>query len=129
MEMEADIPPLQDFSQKPVLVGGDAVALYPSLDLIGTTEMVARVIMDSDVKFENIDYGYLLVYLLLILGEEGLRDSGLKEYIPRRTNWKDSKACSLAAQLNRDMKNWEVNTENMSWQEKRLLVKSCISWS
>ena len=58
----------------------------------------------------------------MVLGEEGLRDSGLYEYIPKRTKWKDSKACSLAAQLNRDMNNWKVNIDNMSWEEKRLLI-------
>ena len=60
--------PLQDYSVKPVLIGGDAVALYPSMDIIGTTEMVAKVALESNIKFQNFDFRYLVVYLYLVLG-------------------------------------------------------------
>ena len=62
------LPPLQDFTAKPVLIGGDAVALYPSLDMVGTIEMVASVIIESEVEFKNVDLKPLLVYLTLVLG-------------------------------------------------------------
>ena len=114
--------PIQDLSQKPILIGGDAVALYPSMDMVETTEMVARVALETNVEFRNIDFKYLLVYLFLVLGADGLSDSGLGEFIPKRIKWKDSKACSLAAQLNRDMGNWQVNIDNLSWQEKKCLL-------
>ena len=75
------------------------------MNIIGTTEMIARVALESDVEFRNINYSYLLVYLYMVLGEEVFRENGLEEYIPVRTNWKDSKARSLSSQINRDMKN------------------------
>ena len=117
-----DSPPIQDYSQRPVLIGGDAVALYPSMDMIGTTEMVARVALESNVKFDNINYQYLLVYLYLVLGEEVFRENGLGELIPSRSNWKESKAKSLSSRINRNMENWRTNTDNISDQEKRILV-------
>ena len=36
-------------------MGGDAIALYPSMDIIGSTELVAKVVMESKMKFENIN--------------------------------------------------------------------------
>ena len=114
--------PIQDMSQKPVLIGGDAVALYPSMDMVETTEMVARTALETSVRFRNIDFKFLLVYLFLILGADVLSESGLGEFIPKRKKWKDSKACSLAAQLNRDIDNWHVKVDNLSWQEEKLLI-------
>ena len=115
-------PPLHDFTARPVLIGGDAIALYPSMDTVGTTELVAQAVIESKIKFKNIDLKFLLIYLYLVLGEDVLIENGLKEYIPTRSKWKDTKARSLASQINRCMANWHVNTDDITWQEERMLV-------
>ena len=120
--VEDNAPPIQDFTEKPVFMGGDAVALYPSMDIVGTTELVAKAVLESKVEFRNIDLKFLLVYLYLILGEEELKINGLGDFIPKRVKWKDSRARSLSAQINRCMNNWQVNTEEISWQEERMMI-------
>ena len=118
----SDALPIQDFSEKPVLIGGDAIALYPSLDMVGTVEMIAEVIVKSKVVFKNIDLNRLLVYLTLVLGEDTLKDYGLGPLIPKRSKWVESKAKSLSCKINKELNNWIVNTENISWEEERMLV-------
>ena len=115
-------PPLQNFSAKPVLIGRDAIALYPSMDTVATTEMIAKTIIESSLEFENIDTKYLLVYLKLVLGDEILKANGLGHFIPKRTEWRDSKARSLSSKINREMKNWSVDITDISWEEERLMV-------
>ena len=121
-EKKKKMSSIQDFDDKPVLIGGDAIALYPSMDMIGTTEMVARAVAESKVEFRNINLKFLMIYLFLVLGGDVLKEYGLGDYVPKRTNWKDSKAQSLASQINRDINNWSVKTDNISWEEERMMV-------
>ena len=57
-----------------------------------------------------------------MLGEDILLENGLGAYIPKRSKWVDSKARSLSCQINRNMDNWIVQIDNVSWEEERLLV-------
>ena len=107
-------------------MGGDAIALYPSMDIIGTTEMVAKVVSESDVKFNNVNLEYLVVYLFLVLGEDELKENGLGEFVPRRAKWKDSRAKSLSSKINIEISNWSVNLDGISWEEKRILITLLI---
>ena len=69
-------PPLQDFSGRPLFLGGDAVALYPSMDILGTSEIVTQAVINSKVKFRNINRKMLVIYLYLVSGGEAFRESG-----------------------------------------------------
>ena len=111
---------------KPVLIGGDAIALYPSMDMVETAELVAKTVIESRVEFKHINLKYLLVYLKLVLGDEILKENGLGDYIPQRTNWKESKAKSLSCQINKNMDNWSISTEALMWEEERMLVALMI---
>ena len=113
---------IQDFSQTPILLGGDAVALYPSMEAEGSSEMVYEAVMDSKIAFRNINYDYLLVYLFLILGIEGLREYKLGHLVPRRKSSKECNARSLSATVNRDMGKWSIPSGDITEQEKKKLV-------
>ena len=115
-------PTLQDMTEKPILVGGDAVALYPSMDNIGTAELVSHAVEQTRVEFKNIDYGFMSIYLYLVLGREGFVENGLIEYIPKREKWIKSKAKSLAAQINRERVNWRVYTDDMDKKAERKML-------
>ena len=39
---DRSVPPIQDFDTEPVMIGGDVVALYPSMDGIATAELAAQ---------------------------------------------------------------------------------------
>ena len=122
-------PPIQDFSTNPVMIGGDAVALYPSMDELGTTELVAQAVMKSKINFRNIDLKHLLIYLFLTLGGDMLSECGLGDFIPKRVKWIKTRARSLSSKINRNMDNWSVNLSNISCQEKRMLIALCLKVS
>ena len=119
-------PPLQDKSQRPVFIGGDAVALYPSMDIVGTAEMVAQAVERTKIEFKEVDYASLSIYLFLLIGEEGFRENGLKEYTPERKVWKNSEAKSLTAKINRDINNWCVKTDNLDKSTQRKMFALMI---
>ena len=96
---------IQDFTKEPVLIGADVQALYPNLDGLCVAKIAANAVRETKVKFSGINYYFLTVYLLLVLGFEGMHRNGLGECIPRRK--KKSNARSLASLNNRDMNNWD----------------------
>ena len=124
----AIVPNIQDEEEKPVFIGGDVVALYPSMDPIGTAEMIFQAVRESDVTFDNIDYKWLMIYLYVILGEEGLKEYNLDKFIPKRKAIRVrgkltvSKARSLAAKSNRSLENWIINLEDMSEEDGKQMV-------
>ena len=87
MEQE-DKPPLQDFSDKPVMVAADVKALYPSIDKIGGAELAARAVRKSKISFKSIDFAMLSIYLFLVVGASGFRDAGLEKYTPMKNDRK-----------------------------------------
>ena len=99
------------------------------MDIVGTTELVAKAVAESKVKFSSINLKYLLVYLFLVLGGDILEENGLGNYIPKRIKWKNSKAKALSSKINRELNNWSVNTDDMSWEEERMLVTLMIKVS
>ena len=122
-EFEARKVPLQDKNSKPVLLGADVVALYPSIDAVGGAQLVYEAIMESNVKFEGIDFEWLSVYLYLTMGENLLREYGLENVVPERINLnKKSSAVSLSAQINRDMDGWRTFTHRLDDKMKRTMV-------
>ena len=62
--------PLQNKSVKPILLGADVVALYPSIDAVAGAQLVSEAILRSNVSFEGIDFDWLSVYLYVVIGEE-----------------------------------------------------------
>ena len=105
------------------------MALYPSMDILGTSEIVTQAVINSKVKFRNINREMLVVYLFLVLGGEVFRESGLDEYIPERSRWRESKSKSLASKINRDLDNWRTNVNKISWEEERMLLALLIKVS
>ena len=47
---------LQDYSLPMVVVGSDVEALYPSLDIDRVCKMIYGAVMDSKIKWNNVDY-------------------------------------------------------------------------
>ena len=68
--------------------------------------MKAKSIKESKVEFLNMDFKRMTVYIFLILGREGMVETGLEHLIPVKINPK-YRAQSLAATSIRDMENWK----------------------
>ena len=75
---------IQDYYEKAVFIGGDAVALYPSMDAIGTSELVYQAVLNSEVEFKSIQYEWLILYIYLMLGDEKMGEIELSKFIPKR---------------------------------------------
>ena len=112
---------IQNFQQKPVLLGADVAALYPNLEKTITGELIYRSVLESDIKFDGMDYTRMAIYLTLVLGIPGMHKSGLSECIPRRIN-SESNSRSLNNKLNRDMTNWKMKDGGFSESMKRKLL-------
>ena len=62
----------------------DVKALYPSLDIGFTTEIVCEEFFNSEVEVENVDYAEMGLYLKLNRSDEYIRNSKLEEVCPKR---------------------------------------------
>ena len=115
---------IQDFNSKPVLLGGDVCALYPSLDQIGTAEIAAEAVMETPILFEDIDYDLLAVYILLNLGQVEMRALGLRDYIPEKLV--DDNSNSLISRTNRNLLTWKFNQNEYPDHIKKIMLATMI---
>ena len=106
------IPELQNFSEKPILIGADVASLYPNLKKEITGEMMYRAVLECDIKFEGLNYGLLNVYLFLVLGASCMFKCDLGDCKPIRKG--KSNARSLLVKTNRDQNEWEIKQENFT---------------
>ena len=118
---------IQDFNKKPVLIGADVKALYPSMDQDATSELAFRAVLESDVQYTGIDYRYLMVYLKLVLGDTEMRRIGLSHALPAKLDPDESD--SLLTKKNRDLSNWRIPIDALSEKDKRLAIATMIKIS
>ena len=126
-EIDPELPDLQDTAEKPVMIGGDVQALYPSMDGVATAELAARAVLESDLSFHGIDYKFLAVYILLIIGADSMKKQGLSNVIPVRINTeKYPETKSLCSKINRNMDNWRFDESKLGPKEKRILLSQLV---
>ena len=117
--------PIQDLTAKPMMIGSDVSALYPSLDIVASAELAQEAVIKSKVKFEGVHFGWLAVYLYLIIGTSGMLTAGLGDAIPRRVeNKSDPK--SLASKTNKNIHSWicnDVLTEDLKRKMIGMMIK------
>ena len=119
-----DAGDLQDFTQKPIMVGGDVVGLYPNMDIVATAELSARAMVESDIHVKGVDFKALAVYLFLVLGPVTMVNLGLGHCVPYRLI--KSSANSLAASSNRELNNWRLDVDTLRDSDKRLLLAQML---
>ena len=67
-----------------VIGSADVKALYPSLDIDETIEVVTQMFMESKVEIEGVDYKELSLYLALNRSKEELTTAGVVKECPKR---------------------------------------------
>ena len=77
--------------------------------------------MDTTVKFENLDYGMMSIYLFLVLGREGMSKHDM-QFIPQKKEKSDSSSRSLLSKVNRVKNNWLTNEGKFTAEEKRIML-------
>ena len=73
-------------SENMVLGSLDVKALYPSLDIPDTVEVVCQMFEESNITFDGVDYEELGLYLALNLDSRTLEGRGLAHLCPTRKN-------------------------------------------
>ena len=67
-----------------VILSADVKALYPSLDVDFTTDIVCEMFQNSRISIKGIDYEELGLYLRLNKTVEEIEELGLRDYCPTR---------------------------------------------
>ena len=68
-----------------MIVGADVEALYPSLSDVDVALICFQAVMDTKIKFDNVNYRAATQYIALNLSETERRLSPLAKILPRRT--------------------------------------------
>ena len=111
---------VQDHEQKPILFGCDVVALYPNLDPIAVAQVTRDAVINTNVKFSSVNFYFLIVYLVLSLGENFMKKMGQETCIAKKK--KQNSVYSLAATSNRDMSQWDFSHIVLDGNLKRKLI-------
>ena len=67
------------------MTGANVEGLYPSLSDIEVALIVFEAIINSDIKFENVDFHMAGKYVAMHMTEEEQRVSPISRILPRRT--------------------------------------------
>ena len=86
---------------QPVLLGRDVVALYPSLEPVAVAELTAKAVRESSIKFNGVNFYFLLIYLFITMGRSQMERLGMGELVPKYKR-KEKNSQSLAATHNRN---------------------------
>ena len=71
-------------NDKKVIGSMDVKALYPSLDISFTTEIVCEEFFRSGIKIDNINYEEMGLYIRLNKSEEYIKERKINEICPKR---------------------------------------------
>ena len=83
-EVEKEL--VQDRTKNMMIIGSDVEALYPSLEDMEVAEVVYKAIMESKVKFVNVDYREAVRYIAMNWSAQRCGQSDLRRVLPWRTN-------------------------------------------
>ena len=143
-------PSIQASEAPPIMLGGDVVALYPSMKTAPTGAVAYEAMKKTKIKFEKINYKYAIVFLLLTIGAGTLNNLGLSGVIPERkkreeydkldcgdgnveeeTSFKNmplqnGNPRSLSAKMNRDMEAWDFKMCKLSDAQKSEILARIV---
>ena len=75
---------VQDRSSKMVIIGSDCVSLYPNLTKQVTADEVAQAVIESEIKWKDINWKEAVRYLVLGRPKEWRVRSGMSRILPHR---------------------------------------------
>ena len=82
---------VQDRSRVMVVIGSDAVSLFPSLTKQDSADEVAQSVMESDLKWEGVNWKEAVRFLVLGRDEPWCRSSKLRRVLPWRRSKKGTR--------------------------------------
>ena len=82
---------VQDMSRPMVVIGSDAVSLFPSMAKLESADEVAEAVLESSMKWDNINWKEATRFLVLGRDEAWCRSSGLYRVLPWRKHKQGSR--------------------------------------
>ena len=111
---------IQDRSKVMVVIGSDAVSLFPSLTKLESAEEVAQAVMESNMKWEGVNYKEAVRFLVLGRDEAWCRSSKLNRVLPWRRSTKGTRPGLTGAGLlgadEDDEKQWKFPKQ--AWRRR-----------
>ena len=105
----------------------DVKALYPSLELDFTIEIVCKEFYKSNVKIQNVDYLELGLYLRLNRKEDYLKVLGIDEYCPTRKSKQGAPpkitGSGIKVNTERRFKSWNAPRKEPDEDIQRIMLR------
>ena len=121
---------LQDRTSPMVLVGTDVVNLYPSLDITKVVEEVRQAVMDSRIRWQEVDYLEASRYVALNWSAEQCKQSKLRRILPTRrynTGTRPGlRGVGPQGSARGDQEQWVFPQVRLRHSEKKLLVATVV---
>ena len=108
-----------------VVTGADVEGLYPNLSDIEVAQICFEAIMNSDIKFENIDYQKAGKYVAMHLTEDEQRRSPLARILPRRKSGVRGVRPGVSSNPNND-ECWTYPKGERTDFEERMIVAMAV---
>ena len=124
---------IQDKSRTMVIIGSDAVSLFPSLTKQESADEVANAVLESDLKWEGINWKEAVRFLALGRDDVWCRSSKLRRVLPwRRSNKGTRPGLKGAGPLGADSddeKQWKFPTPELTSAEKKMIISEVMRLS
>ena len=124
---------IQDRGQAMVIIGSDAVSLFPSLTKQESADEVAEAVMDSELKWDGVNWKEAVRYLALGRDETWCRSSKLRRVLPWRKSNKGTRpgltgVGPLGAESD-DEKQWKFPGVELTAIEKKMIMSEVLRLS
>ena len=124
---------VQDRSKAMVIIGRDAVSLFPSLTKQESADEVAEAVLESDMIWNGINWKEAVRFLALGRDDTWCRSSKLRKLLPWRKSNKGSRpglkgVGPLGAGVN-DEKQWNFPQPELSKAEKKMILSEVMRLS
>ena len=107
-----------------VVIGSDVGALYPSLSDIEVALICYQAVINSNIRFSNINYRLLARYIASCLSETEQRFCPLFNILPRRTSNGGVKP-GVSASIEKE-DNWVYPNRQPTEAEERMMVATMV---
>ena len=108
----------------------DVKALYPSLDIEFTIDIICDEFYKSDITIQDVDYEEIGLYLSLNRNEKYLKEKGIEEYCPKRKskNGRRPKITGSGIQTKKEnrFRPWKRPERESDEQKRRKMLTECL---
>ena len=106
----------------------DANALYPSLDIDRTSRIVAKRVVNSEIRFDEVNYKWAATYVALNMERLEVTRRGLHRVVPRKraTGGKDPTILTIGVDQKKERWKWNKMPDQYTPLEKRKIMEVVV---